>query len=88
MNKILITGGYGLLGVILEAEIELTDNLSLEKETHKISVNEFEKFNQYQLVYEHENFNKNEIRNLLNKCYNDYYLRISWFFKYLKSFIN
>ncbi len=54
----------------------------------KISVNEFEKFNQYQLVYEHENFNKNEIRNLLNKCYNDYYLRISWFFKYLKSFIN
>ena len=31
---------------------------------------------------------KDEIRNLLTRCYNDYYLRISWFFKYLKSFIN
>jgi FAD/FMN-containing dehydrogenase len=34
-------GGYGLLGVIIEAEIELTDNLSLKKETNKISVNEY-----------------------------------------------
>jgi len=34
-------GGYGLLGVILEAEIELTDNQSLEKVTRKVSVQEY-----------------------------------------------
>lgn len=34
-------GGYGLLGVILEAEIELTDNLRLEKATQKTSVNKY-----------------------------------------------
>ena len=34
-------GGYGLLGVILEAEIELTDNLPLKKVTNKFSVQEY-----------------------------------------------
>jgi len=34
-------GGYGLLGVILEAEIELTENMRLEKETNKVTVNEY-----------------------------------------------
>ena len=29
------------LGVILEAEIELTDNLPLEKQTYKVSINEY-----------------------------------------------
>ena len=36
-----VIGGYGLLGVIIEAEIELTDNLLLEKETNKVSVSEY-----------------------------------------------
>jgi decaprenylphospho-beta-D-ribofuranose 2-oxidase len=36
-----ITGGYGLLGVILEAEIELTDNIELIKTTTPIDVSEY-----------------------------------------------
>ena len=34
-------GGYGLLGVILEAEIELTDNLPLSKSTRPIAVEDY-----------------------------------------------
>jgi len=34
-------GGYGLLGVILEAEIELTDNLPLEKITKEVKAQDY-----------------------------------------------
>ena len=34
-------GGYGLLGVIVSAEIELTDNLPLEKTTRKIDIQNY-----------------------------------------------
>lgn len=36
-----VIGGYGLLGVILEAEIELTENLPLKKLTAKVSIQEY-----------------------------------------------
>ncbi len=36
-------GGYGLLGVILEAEIELTDNAQLVKATSRVSIREYAK---------------------------------------------
>ena len=57
-----------------------------EEYKNKIIANKYEDFDQYQLVYKHERFNKNEIRKLLNKCYNSYYLRLNWIFKYIKSF--
>ena len=53
----------------------------------KINVDKYENFDQYQLVYNHDLFNKSEIRNYLSKAYTAYYLRISWFMKYIKSFI-
>ena len=53
----------------------------------KINVDKYENFDQYQLVYSHDLFNKSEIRNYLSKAYTAYYLRISWFMKYIKSFI-
>lgn len=53
----------------------------------KINVDKFENFDQYQLVYDHKKFNKKEIRNYLSKAYTDYYFRISWFIKYIKSFM-
>ena len=37
-------------------------------------------------VYKHDKFNRFEIRELLSKCYDNYYLRLSWMFKYLRSF--
>ena len=54
----------------------------------KITAKKFEDFDQYQLVYKHDLFNKDQIRKLLNKSYNSYYLRINWVSKYIKSFIN
>ena len=54
----------------------------------KITAKKFEDFDQYQLVYKHDLFNKDQIRKLLNKSYNSYYLRINWMSKYIKSFIN
>ncbi|HEY7884283.1 MAG TPA: FAD-binding oxidoreductase [Cellvibrionaceae bacterium] len=36
-----VIGGYGLLGVVLEAEIELTDNLLLEKSTIPITAGSY-----------------------------------------------
>ena len=59
-----------------------------EKFKEKITVENFEDFDQYQLVYKHDIFNKKEIRKLLNKTYNSYYLRLNWIFKYVKSFLH
>ena len=57
-----------------------------EEFKNKITAKKFENFDQYQLVYEHDIFKKNEIRKLLNKSYNSYYLRFNWILKYIKSF--
>ena len=59
-----------------------------EKFKDKIIVDKFEDFDQYQLVYKHELFDKYQIRNLLNKSYNSYYLRLNWMSKYIKAFLN
>ena len=42
-------GGYGLLGVILEAEIELTENLPLVKETNRVSIQKYANLLHYQV---------------------------------------
>ena len=57
-----------------------------EKFRDKIIANKFEDFDQYQLVYKHELFDKLQIRKLLKKSYNSYYLRLNWIYKYIKSF--
>lgn len=53
---------------------------------NKILANKYEDFDQYQLVYKHELFDKFQIRKLLNNAYNSYYIRIIWLYKYFKSF--
>ena len=53
----------------------------------KIIVNNYDEFDQYNLVYKHNLFNKEHIRKYLSKAYSSYYLRINWLFKYFKSFI-
>jgi anaerobic magnesium-protoporphyrin IX monomethyl ester cyclase len=53
----------------------------------KIIVDNYDEFDQYNLVYKHNLFNKEQIRRYLSKAYSTYYLRINWLFKYFKSFI-
>mgnify|MGYP001190612665 FL=1 len=53
----------------------------------KIIVDNYDEFDQYNLVYKHNLFNKEQIRQYLSKAYSSYYLRINWLFKYFKSFI-
>ena len=50
---------------------------------NKIETDKFENFNQYQLVYKHPLLDKKKARYFLNKAYNSYYLRLTWFFKFL-----
>ena len=45
----------------------------------KIFVNEYEKFDQYRLVYKHDLFNEKEIRYYLALAYSKYYGSIKWF---------
>ena len=44
-----------------------------------------EDFDQYHLVFKHNIFSREEIRNYLDKAYSQYYSRINWFIKYLFS---
>ena len=53
----------------------------------KISVKEYEKFDQYNLIYDHNILNKKQIRKLLSSCYSMYYLRYKWIKKFLFSII-
>jgi len=53
----------------------------------KIVVENYDEFDQYHLVYKHELFSKENIRNYLSKAYSSYYLRINWLFKFFRSFI-
>ena len=57
-----------------------------EEYKDKITTDKYEHFDQYRLVYKHDKFNGSQIRKLLTKCYNKYYLRFSWMLKYIKSF--
>lgn len=40
----LAIGGYGLFGIIIEADIELTENVVYKKKAHVIAVNQYEKY--------------------------------------------
>jgi anaerobic magnesium-protoporphyrin IX monomethyl ester cyclase len=53
----------------------------------KIIAKNYDEFDQYNLVYKHLLFSKQNIRTYLSKAYTSYYLRFNWFFKYFKSFI-
>ncbi len=54
----------------------------------KIINNNYESFDQYQLVYKHDRLTKNEIDKYLDYSYSSYYRRPSWIYKYIKSFLN
>ena len=51
----------------------------------KIITNKFEDFTQYKLVFRHKNLLPQEIRELLSKCYSNYYLRYNWIKDYIKK---
>ena len=51
----------------------------------KINVANFEDFTQWKLAFEHDNFTKEEVDELLINAYKNYYLRFNWI---LKRFIN
>ena len=51
----------------------------------KITVDKFENFDQYNLVFKHNTFTPEKVRALLSKCYTAYYSRLNWFFKFLKN---
>ena len=53
----------------------------------KIIKNDYESFNQYNLVYKHNRFTGDQVKNYLDLAYTKYYLRVSWLYKYLKSFV-
>ena len=54
---------------------------AFENYKDKIIANKYEDFNQWQLVFKHENFDKNKIRELLDLSYKSYYFRLSWILK-------
>ena len=51
----------------------------------KLYTNIMEDFDQYHLVFKHNIFSREEIRNYLDKAYSQYYSRINWLIKYLFS---
>lgn len=51
----------------------------------KITAKTFEQFDQYNLVFKHNNLSAEQIRVLLGKTYTLYYGRLCWFLKYLKN---
>ncbi len=53
----------------------------------KITAQHFQEFDQYHLIYKHNLFSKQKVRSLLSKSYTKYYFRISWIFKFVKSYI-
>lgn len=56
----------------------------LEKE-NKLLTKDFEKYNQFTLIYEHENLKPEEIEKLLEKAYKKYYFRASYINNFIKS---
>jgi len=59
----------------------------LEKEG-KILTKDYEKYNQFTLVYEHDNFSPKRMRQLIEKSLRKYYFRPSYFLTYFKSKLN
>jgi len=50
-----------------------------------VTVDRYESFTQYDLVFRHENLTATEVRKMLSDAYHDYYFRPSWIFKYLRT---
>ena len=59
-----------------------------EKYKNKINTTLYEDFNQWQLVFEHPNFTKEQVRKLLGYAYKSYYTNPRWIFKKFLSFFN
>ena len=59
---------------------------AFENYKDKIITSKFEDFNQWKLVFKHENFDQVKIRKLLDLSYRKYYLRFSWIYKNLIKF--
>ena len=55
-----------------------------EEYKDRILADKYEDFNQWKLIFNHNNLNTSEVRNLLNKAYLSYYLNPKWLFFYLK----
>ena len=51
----------------------------------KLTSTRFENFNQYNLIFEHPNYTNKQARGMMNKFYNQYYLRPSWILKFVKQ---
>ena len=54
----------------------------------KLTTSKYEDFNQWKLVFKHDNFDQNKIRELLDMSYRKYYFRLSWVFKNFKKILN
>ncbi len=54
----------------------------------KITTSKYEDFNQWKLVFEHENFDKDKIRKLLDMSYRKYYFSFSWICKNYRKILN
>ena len=52
----------------------------------KITASKYEDFNQWKLVFKHDHFSQNKIRELLDFSYRDYYLRFNWILKNFNKF--
>ncbi len=51
----------------------------------QIVVDEYQKFTQYDLVFQHDVLSAGQIRKMLSQAYHDYYLRPRWLMKYLSA---
>ena len=51
----------------------------------KINLHKYEDFNQYNLVFNHPSFDNKSARSLLDKAYENYYLRPRWIIKFIIS---
>ena len=51
----------------------------------KINVKTYEEFTQWQLVFDHPNFSKNEVDDILSSAYQKYYLNPKWLLKHFMS---
>jgi radical SAM superfamily enzyme YgiQ (UPF0313 family) len=54
----------------------------------KINVKYYERFTQWELVFDHPNFKTREVTDLLNYAYKEYYLNPKWIIKFLLDRIN
>lgn len=57
-----------------------------EEFKNKIFAKEFESFDQWQLVFQHNILSKEKVRSLLNFAYLSYYLRPTWILRFLRGF--